>query len=203
MKFSIFVTCAVFLISCSQSTNDNYYHVVTNGGMRIVDSTFIKTLDNYINQNSKIYRGRFIQVFINNEQGIGRYIFFKTKSLYDLRTQTPSDFFYYKNNIVLLYTGLDFLTKNNNRSPKNLDSYVELKEMFEDIDAKGNFTADFRNQNMPLGNNSWELRVYHSFQDSVVLNKEYDGAFFWDGSKVKLDTTVRFVPPIVHDDQQE
>jgi hypothetical protein len=197
--FLIISLCSIFIYSCQRTQSDK--KIVTNLGKTIADTTFIKTLDYYIYANDESYKSKFIQVFINYEQNISRYIFFKTKSSYDLNNECPDDYFYYNNHLMLIYSGLNHLLKNKNRLPPDLKNFVEPSELFKDVDSKGNFTFDFNSGNIPFGNNIWELKVYHSFKDSIVLNKHYEGIFIWDGSRVKLDTTIKFVPPIIYEDK--
>jgi len=189
------------LYSCKKTQPDG--EIITNLNNSITDSTFVKVLNDYIKINDESYKSKFIQVFINYEQSISRYIFFKTKSSYDLKTESPDDYFHYKNHIILLYTGLNHLLKNKKAFPDDFKAFIQEDELFKDIDDKGRFTFDFKPQNVGFGNNIWELKIYHSFNDSIVLNKKYNGIFIWDGSRYKMDTTVKFVPPIIHEDKVE
>lgn len=201
MRNIFFITsfCFLFLYGCQRHQTDG--KIITNLNNSVGDSTFIEILNDYIKINDESCKSKFIQVFINYEQNISRYIFFKTKSTYDLNTELPDDYFYYRNHLVLLYSGLNHLLENKKTVPSDLNNFIETNELFKDIDNKGNYTSDFNSSNISLGNNAWELKVYHSFNDSIVLNKDYNGQFTWDGSRVKFDTTAKFIPPIIYEDK--
>ena len=199
--FFIISFCFLLLYGCQKPQPEG--KIITSLNNCITDSTFVEILNDYIKINDESYKSKFIQVFINYEQNIGRYIFFKTKSTYDLNTQHPDDYFYYRNHLVLLYSGLNHLLENKKIFPSDLNHFVETSELFKDIDGKGNYTSDFNSSNISLGNNVWELKVYHSFNDSIVLNKDYNGRFMWDGSRTKFDTSVKFVRPIIYEDKME
>lgn len=199
-KLNILITFSVFvIIGCGNPKRKT--ELVTNLNQTVSDTVFVKTLDKYIKLIEGLRKSKFIQVFVNYEQNISRYIFITTKSLYDLKTEIPFDFFYYKDYVVLLYSGYDYIFKTKKNFPNNFDDFIKEEELFKDIDNSGNFTSNFTSENILLGSNCWELRIYHSFNDSIVLNTNYEGRFIWDGSRVKFDTTAKFVPPVIYEDK--
>src|SRR6218665_1923634 len=192
MKNILILFLTIAFIACQKNNKDQAGVIISCQENQISDSVFLNTLNAYIEISTSNSKSRFVQIFSNYEQNLSRYIFFKTKYADDIYKRLPYDYFYYRNNVVLIYSGLEYLFKTNHSLPDDLEKYLNDTEFFSSS-KKGNFS----NQ-IGMGGNIWELKIYHSFKDSASLNKGYEGVFIWDASKIKVDTIVPFVKPIIN-----